>query len=338
MASGESPAQLPTIGADFNITEKTPTQATTSAHYARNAPTSDDAVEQIQSWTANGQPLCLLVLGMAGSGKTTFVTALSDHLRSSAIESYLINMDPACNDTPYAANVDIRDSIKYKDLMKRHHLGPNGAIVTSLNLFATKLPSLIQLLEQRKRRFPVMLFDTPGQIEVFTWSASGSIIAESLAKSFPTVILYVLDTESASSSPVTFTSNMLYACSILYRMKLPFVIAMNKADLGGAAKTQAWMDNFEQLIEALDHDDGYAACLSRSLVLALDEFYECIKCVKVSSSTGEGMSELATTLVQAVGEYHKDYKPKRELKRSSAEGEQDRKLEELRKKLEIGQL
>jgi len=31
-----------------------------------------------------------------------------------------------------------------------------------------------------------------------------------------------------SCSPVTFMSNMLYACSILYKMKLPFIIAMNK--------------------------------------------------------------------------------------------------------------
>ena len=30
--------------------------------------------------------------------------------------------------------------------------------------------------------FRYVIFDTPGQIEVFTWSASGSIIAESLVK------------------------------------------------------------------------------------------------------------------------------------------------------------
>jgi GPN-loop GTPase len=31
-----------------------------------------------------------------------------------------------------------------------------------------------------------------------------------------------------SSNPVTFMSNMLYACSILYKTKLPFIIALNK--------------------------------------------------------------------------------------------------------------
>lgn len=31
-----------------------------------------------------------------------------------------------------------------------------------------------------------------------------------------------------SVSPVTFMSNMLYACSILYKTKLPFIVVMNK--------------------------------------------------------------------------------------------------------------
>lgn len=72
-----------------------------------------------------------------------------------------------------------------------------------------------------------MLVDTPGQIEVFTWSASGDIITRALASVFPTVLVYVMDVVR-STKPVTFMSNMLYACSILYKTRLPFVIAMNK--------------------------------------------------------------------------------------------------------------
>lgn len=66
-----------------------------------------------------------------------------------------------------------------------------------------------------------------GQIEVFTWSASGTIVTETLASSCPTVVVYVMDTVR-SVSPVTFMSNMLYACSILYKTRLPFIVVMNK--------------------------------------------------------------------------------------------------------------
>lgn len=114
--------------------------------------------------------------------------------------------------------------------MKQYSLGPNGGIVTSLNLFATKFNDVVTLIENSSPEHKYCIFDTPGQIEVFTWSVSGTIITESLASTFPTVIVYVMDTVR-SVSPVTFMSNMLYACSILYKTKLPFIIVMNKVNI-----------------------------------------------------------------------------------------------------------
>lgn len=40
----------------------------------------------------------------------------------------------------------------------------------------------------------------------------------------------MVDTPRAES-PVTFMSNMLYACSILYKTRLPLVLAFNKVDV-----------------------------------------------------------------------------------------------------------
>jgi hypothetical protein len=75
---------------------------------------------------------------------------------------------------------------------------------------------------------------------VFTWSASGNIITEALAARFPTLIVYLMDSVR-STSPVTFMSNMLYACSILYKCKLPFIVAMNKVDVVSHRYAVDWM-------------------------------------------------------------------------------------------------
>lgn len=48
--------------------------------------------------------------------------------------------------------------------------------MTSLNLFATKFDQVHEVLKQRAPDLDIVLVDTPGQIEVFNWSASGSII------------------------------------------------------------------------------------------------------------------------------------------------------------------
>lgn len=50
-----------------------------------------------------------------------------------------------------------------------------------------------------------------GQTELFTWSASGAIITDAVASSFPTVVGYIIDTPQATA-PVTFMSNIVYAC------------------------------------------------------------------------------------------------------------------------------
>lgn len=44
---------------------------------------------------------------------------------------------------------DIRDTVNYKEVMKQYNLGPNGGIVTSLNLFATRFDQVMNFLEKR---------------------------------------------------------------------------------------------------------------------------------------------------------------------------------------------
>ncbi|KAA3670879.1 uncharacterized protein DEA37_0009402 [Paragonimus westermani] len=178
-----------------------------------------------------GKPVCIIVLGMAGSGKTTFVHRLVTYLSSIKEPVYTINLDPAVHHVPYSVNIDIRDTVKFKEVMKQYGFGPNGAIMTSLNFFASQFHKVIDLIHKNAPRVSYVVLDTPGQIEVFTWSASGTIISESLGSAFPTLVVYVMDTPR-SHNPVTFMSNMLYACSVLYRMRLPFLVVLNKSIRG----------------------------------------------------------------------------------------------------------
>uniref|UniRef100_A0A3B5LPQ3 GPN-loop GTPase n=1 Tax=Xiphophorus couchianus TaxID=32473 RepID=A0A3B5LPQ3_9TELE len=50
-------------------------------------------------------PVCLIVLGMAGSGKTTFVQRLTAHLHAQNSPPYVINLDPAVHEVPFPANI-----------------------------------------------------------------------------------------------------------------------------------------------------------------------------------------------------------------------------------------
>uniref|UniRef100_A0A914C3P0 GPN-loop GTPase n=1 Tax=Acrobeloides nanus TaxID=290746 RepID=A0A914C3P0_9BILA len=255
------------------------------------------------------KPPCLIVLGMAGSGKSSFVQRLTAHLHSKKIAPYVINLDPAVMKVPYPANIDIRDTVKYKEVMREYGLGPNGAIMTCLNLLCTRFDQVLDILKKREATIPYCIIDTPGQIEAFTWSASGSIITDTLASTYPTMIAYVIDS-SRAVNPTTFMSNMLYACSILYRSKLPFFLVLNKADIVKPTFITKWMNDFEEFQEALDETQGtYMNDLTRSLSLVLDSFYEGLNSVMVSSTTGEGIEQVLEVIEKCKKEYSTVYKP-----------------------------
>lgn len=278
------------------------------------------------------KPIVVLVIGMAGSGKTTLLQRINSHLHQREIPGYLLNLDPAVLEVPYGANIDIRDTVNYKNVMKTYGLGPNGGILTSLNLFATKFDQVVGLCEKRRDPAPkYIIADTPGQIEIFTWSASGQIITEAFASTFPTVVLFVIDTPRCTQ-PQTFMSNMLQACSILYKTRLPLLLVFNKVDVASHSFALEWMKDFTAFQEALDADTSYASQLSRSLSLVLDEFYENLNSVSVSAMTGQGMDELFQAVDQSRAEYNQFYKAELDRRaKVKEEQEVERRRQELEK-------
>ncbi|KAK0637017.1 XPA-binding protein [Bombardia bombarda] len=332
--------------------------ASTSTPSASETPASGAA--------APSQPVAIVCVGMAGSGKTTFMQQINAHLHGKKDPPYVINLDPAVTHSPFEANIDIRDSVNYKEVMKQYNLGPNGGILTSLNLFATKVDQVVNLLEKRAApdpehpaRKPItnILVDTPGQIEVFVWSASGTILLESLASSFPTVIAYIIDTPRTSSTS-TFMSNMLYACSILYKTKLPMILVFNKTDVKDASFAKEWMTDYDSFQAALAEDEnnnafggqeggdgmgsgsGYMGSLLNSMSLVLEEFYEHLSVVAVSSLYGTGIDEFFDAVKGKAEEFKRDYQPELERRREEREEnkkkQQDRELSKMMKGLAMG--
>ena len=323
-------------------------------------------------------PVAIVCVGMAGSGKTTFMQRINSYLYSQKQIPYVINLDPAVRSVPFDSNIDIRDSVNYKEVMKQYNLGPNGGILTSLNLFATKIDQILALLEKRTAPPPPppppaaapaaappttapapalqkpikhILVDTPGQIEVFVWSASGDILLNSLASSFPTVIAYIIDTPRTTSTS-TFMSNMLYACSILYKTKLPMILVFNKTDAQDAEFAKEWMTDFEAFQEALRKEEeggsfggveggdgtlgggsGYLGSLLNSMSLVLEEFYRHLSVVGVSAMTGDGVEEFFKSVQDKKEEFIRDYQPELERRRKQREKDKAERREK-----ELGRL
>lgn len=135
------------------------------------------------------------------------------------------------------------------------------------------------------------------------------------------------------TSPVTFMSNMMYACSILYKVELPFIIVLNKSDIVNHSFALEWMRDYESFLDAINNEESYISNLSRSLSLVLDDFYSQLRAVGFSSVTGMGTTELLTEIQNARKEYFTEFLPDLEAKRKKAKEKEERRKEEELKKL-----
>jgi putative protein kinase ArgK-like GTPase of G3E family len=149
-------------------------------------------------------------------------------------------------------------------------------------------------------------------------------------------------------------SNMLYACSILYKTKLPMILVFNKTDAQDAEFAKKWMTDFEAFQAALRGEEeggtfggdgigggsGYMGSLLNSMSLVLEEFYKHLSVVGVSAMTGDGVDEFFQGVEAKKQEFISDYQP--ELERRRAEREKDkeatrqRELDKLMKDMKVG--
>lgn len=122
-----------------------------------------------------------LVIGPAGSGKTTFCRVVSQYLNNQNREVILVNLDPDNNVSENKFQIDIGELIKLTDVMKNEKLGPNGSFLFCIEFLYTNINWLYRRIEEEfndtKRRIqemkaenrkPYIIFDCPGQIELYT--------------------------------------------------------------------------------------------------------------------------------------------------------------------------
>lgn len=76
---------------------------TATASCSQNEKSNESKTQQ--TFEINSRPICMIVLGMAGSGKTSFVKRLTQLGNLQNMKPYVINLDPACQEVPYHANI-----------------------------------------------------------------------------------------------------------------------------------------------------------------------------------------------------------------------------------------
>jgi GPN-loop GTPase len=175
----------------------------------------------------------LLVMGPAGAGKTTFCTALIQHLQHSHRSCFYVNLDPAATDLAYTPDLDIRDLITLEDAMEEMSYGPNGGLIFCFEFLLQNLDFLSNPIETLTEEF-LIIFDLPGQIELYTHIPLLPELIKYLSRMGPLNIslcaAYLLEATFVIDK-AKFFAGTLSAMSAMVNMELPHINILSKMDL-----------------------------------------------------------------------------------------------------------
>jgi len=169
----------------------------------------------------------IFVVGTAGSGKSLLTSNLVDWYRAKGAHSITVNLDPGAFTLPYEPDVDVRDYIDLQEVMEKYSLGPNGALILSCDLIATRLNEIQDAIDELRPDYAII--DTPGQMELFAYRESGPFILKNL-RAEGKAVLFLFDGVLVSN-PVNLVSITLLATSVQLRLVTPQIPVLTKKDL-----------------------------------------------------------------------------------------------------------
>ncbi|MEC8914180.1 MAG: ATP/GTP-binding protein, partial [Candidatus Thermoplasmatota archaeon] len=110
-------------------------------------------------------PPVLFVVGTAGAGKSSLVTAFQRWARFLEVDVLAINLDPGAEKVDYDTEFDVRELVSLSDVMIEYELGPNGAQILAADLVASRADEVFDEIEGLS--CDMLIVDTPGQVELF---------------------------------------------------------------------------------------------------------------------------------------------------------------------------
>jgi GTPase SAR1 family protein len=231
----------------------------------------------------------IFIIGTAGSGKSLFTAAFAEWLKMTKQDIAIVNLDPGALKLPYSPDVDIRNYVDVGNLMEKYELGPNGALILAADLIADEIENVTRDVESANA--DLVIVDTPGQMELFAFRASGPYIVNELTKE-PKALVYLFDSVF-SVNPLNYVSNMFLSAAVYNRFFQPQVHLLSKVDLlpkKEVDKIAEWSSSPQALESSIEQLEGNKRLFSRNMMKAITQLGLKFRLIPVSAKTNQGMN------------------------------------------------
>ncbi|RLV89359.1 hypothetical protein DV515_00014906 [Chloebia gouldiae] len=160
-----------------------------------------------------------VVIGPPGSGKTTYCQAMREFLARLGRSVAVVNLDPANEALPRPCALDIGELVTLPDVMASLGLGPNGGLLYCMEYLEANADWLRERLRALRGRY--LLFDCPGQVELYTHHQALKNVLAQLAKwNFRLAAVHLVDSHYCTD-PGKFISVLCTSLSTMLHVELP---------------------------------------------------------------------------------------------------------------------
>ncbi|XP_012529948.1 GPN-loop GTPase 3 [Monomorium pharaonis] len=172
-----------------------------------------------------------LVMGPAGSGKSTYCKIMQEHATNARKTVDVVNLDPAAEHFDYEPLADIRDLIQLDDAMEddEFNFGPNGGLVFCMEYLIENTKWLEEKLGDVDDDY--IIFDCPGQIELYThMTVMRQLITILHNMNFRICGVFLIDVQFIIDAS-KFLSGTLATLSVMINLEIPHISILSKIDL-----------------------------------------------------------------------------------------------------------
>ena len=139
------------------------------------------------------------------------------------------------NALPYDTLLDVCDSVvNLSSVMKQLGLGPNGGLVYCMEYIEAHVSDIVTMIQEaiESEDSPYLIFDLPGQVELYTHGTAVPRILQELVKilDLRLVAIQLIDSHYCTE-PTNFLSAALLGTTTMLRLELPAVNILSKIDL-----------------------------------------------------------------------------------------------------------
>jgi GTPase SAR1 family protein len=216
----------------------------------------------------------VVVIGPAGSGKSTLCGVLKEHYMTLGRTTHICNFDPAAEELAYSPSMDVRELISLEDAMEGKGLGPNGGLIFCMEYLIQHADWLAEQLGDFAEDF--IIADMPGQVELMSHIPVVPSFVEILKQEgYFVVTVFLLDALAATADAGKFISGCLFSLSSMMSIDSPFINVLTKCDLLSQEFRERELEHFcmsdfdSMRVEHLPHR---WAELSRVLASVINDF------------------------------------------------------------------